>query len=389
MSKSGSTGNLKLGAIRILYGLPSEGMGHATRSKVMIKHLLAQGHEVKVATSDRAAEFLKECGFDILEIKGLHLKYKDGQVQTLKSFTHNMKPSMLAHNFHALRKANKDFKPDICISDYDSFTHAYAKSHNLPILCLDNIQFCARCDIEIEVPKHLKDDYNLCRRLTSMKTPGCDRYLVISTWPGPPVEKDTYKIPPVLREVILNAQPTKGNHMLVYQTSTSQSNLVPELQKCPNITFFVYGMKKDEGHGNVILKNFSEDGFVNDLASSFAVITNGGYSLITEAMYLLKPLCCFPIEGQFEQYLNASYVEKLGYGRCFEEFKGEHVQEFLDGLSKYSDAVAEYKQNGNEQAYAAVDAFIEEFSPKVPKHVKHENKEGFMSSVCALFKGRH
>lgn len=34
---------------------------------------------------------------------------------------------MLKTNFEQFRKVNKDFMPDICISDYDSFTHAFAK----------------------------------------------------------------------------------------------------------------------------------------------------------------------------------------------------------------------------------------------------------------------
>ena len=32
--------------MRILYGVVGEGMGHATRSRVVIAHLLEQGHEV-------------------------------------------------------------------------------------------------------------------------------------------------------------------------------------------------------------------------------------------------------------------------------------------------------------------------------------------------------
>src|SRR5687767_7766027 len=37
-----------LARMRILYGVVGEGMGHATRSRVVLAHLLASGHEVKV-----------------------------------------------------------------------------------------------------------------------------------------------------------------------------------------------------------------------------------------------------------------------------------------------------------------------------------------------------
>ena len=46
--------------MRILYGVVGEGMGHATRSRVVIEHLLAQGHEVHVVVSGRAQRFLTE-----------------------------------------------------------------------------------------------------------------------------------------------------------------------------------------------------------------------------------------------------------------------------------------------------------------------------------------
>ena len=44
--------------MKILYGVPGEGMGHATRTKVIVTHLLEKGHDVKMVSSDRAFNFL-------------------------------------------------------------------------------------------------------------------------------------------------------------------------------------------------------------------------------------------------------------------------------------------------------------------------------------------
>jgi hypothetical protein len=44
--------------MRILYGVVGEGMGHAMRSRVVLEHLVAAGHEVEIMASGRAAEFL-------------------------------------------------------------------------------------------------------------------------------------------------------------------------------------------------------------------------------------------------------------------------------------------------------------------------------------------
>jgi UDP:flavonoid glycosyltransferase YjiC (YdhE family) len=65
--------------MKILYGVPSEGMGHATRSQVVVEHLLGRGHDVSIATSDRAFEFLeKTFPGHYFRIEGLHLAYEDG-----------------------------------------------------------------------------------------------------------------------------------------------------------------------------------------------------------------------------------------------------------------------------------------------------------------------
>ena len=45
--------------MRILYGVVGEGMGHAMRSRLVLEHLLEQGHDVEIMASGRAAEFLR------------------------------------------------------------------------------------------------------------------------------------------------------------------------------------------------------------------------------------------------------------------------------------------------------------------------------------------
>src|SRR5690606_15289214 len=47
-------------AMKILYGVVGEGMGHAIRSGVVLEWLLEQGHQVQVVASGRAHGYLKE-----------------------------------------------------------------------------------------------------------------------------------------------------------------------------------------------------------------------------------------------------------------------------------------------------------------------------------------
>jgi uncharacterized protein (TIGR00661 family) len=134
----------------------------------------------------------------------------------------------------------------------------------------------------------------------------------------------------------------------MYQTSATLTSVKEILHQLPGITFYVYGFNKDEKDKNVIFKTFSEAGFVKDLASARAVISNGGFSLISEAVYLHKPVYSFPIAGQFEQFMNAAYIDKLGYGRHFPSLEADDLKTFLKDEPRFRKNLSTYSQNGNE-----------------------------------------
>jgi hypothetical protein len=67
--------------MKILYGVPGEGMGHATRTKVIVTHLLEKGHDVKIVSSDKAFGFLRQAfPGRVYEIEGLHFAFKKGKI---------------------------------------------------------------------------------------------------------------------------------------------------------------------------------------------------------------------------------------------------------------------------------------------------------------------
>ena len=61
-----------------------------------------------------------------------------------------------------------------------------------------------------------------------------------------------------------------------------------------------------------------------------------------------------PVTGQFEQVLNARYLERLGYGAYAEAPTPEAIGAFLDHLAHHERALAGYAQDGNNEALAAL-----------------------------------
>lgn len=347
--------------LNILYGVPGEGMGHATRSKVVIGHLLAQGHQVQVVSSSRAYQMLaRNFPGRVHEIRGFHLAYKDLTVSKSRTaaLTLRTAPENLRVNFARYRELLGGFAPDVVISDFESFSYLFAKWKRLPVLSIDNMQIISRAELDVAVPAAERGNLALARQIVRAKLPRSQHYLITTFFNLPLCKPNTTLVPPIIRPEILAAQPTTGAHVLVYQSATTQKDLVPLLQALPTQQFRVYGFNKEETHGNVQLCAFSEQGFIEDLASARAVITNGGFSLISEAVYLHKPICAIPIPAQFEQFLNAAEVEKLGYGRHFAQLTADNVRAFLYDLSRYQQALASYTQEGNELLYTEIQRLL-------------------------------
>jgi uncharacterized protein (TIGR00661 family) len=350
--------------MKILYGVPGEGMGHATRTKVIVTHLLEKGHDVKIVSSDKAFGFLSQAfPGRVYEIEGLHFAFKKEKVSKSGTFILNLKnlPKTLVKNFEQFLFLDENFQPDIIISDFESFTHFFAKTHGIPFISIDNMQVMDRCKLDIEIEDDEKSNYRLAKNIVKAKVPGAEQYFISSFFEAEISKENTQLVPPIIRQSIQEAKVEKGNHILVYQSTGAGRKLIEILKKLKKEQFIVYGYNVEEEDENVILKKFSETEFIEYFAKSKAVIANGGFSFISEAIYLKKPIYSFPLEGQFEQYMNAAYIEKCGYGRHFNKMKEDHLKAFLYDIEIFQNKLNAYQQKGNEVLFDKIDTYLNEF----------------------------
>src|SRR3984957_5845769 len=194
--------------MRILYGVVGEGMGHATRSKVVCEHLVQAGHEVKIVVSGRAHGFLAKTFKDVVEIKGLTIRYVDNRMDRDGTLARNVlaAPALVAANVNTYFDKVAAFAPDAVISDFDSFAYLFAKRHGLPVLSIDNQQIISRCKLGKFAKEGAKVDYQRTKPFGPPKLPAFDHY-VITTFFYPPIrpkyEKETTLVPPILRRPII------------------------------------------------------------------------------------------------------------------------------------------------------------------------------------------
>ena len=357
--------------MRILYGVVGEGMGHATRSRVVIGHLLDQGHQLFVVVSGRAHRFLSEAFADrrgsgpgqleLREISGLHLIYDEGGVDKSASLWSNLDaaPAGIRRNLDVYAQVVGGFAPEAVVSDFESWAYLYARRQDIPVLSIDNMQVINRCRHDpalTSAPDGLPDlDYALARLSVKVKLPGAWHYLVTSFF-HPPVQKPrTTLVPPILRPELLAARREPGAHVLVYQTADASRALLPTLSRLA-VPFRVYGVGLDHDVGpNVSLRPFSQDGFIDDLRTARAVIAGGGFSLMSEAVHLHVPMLSVPLQAQFEQELNARWLQRLGYGRRELALDGDVVTDFLAHTDDYSAHLEAYVPRDNSMLLGCVD----------------------------------
>jgi len=345
--------------LRILYGVVGEGMGHATRSRVVLDHLVRR-HEVQVVASGRAHAYLAERFPEVHRIWGFTIHYEGNALRRIPTVLQNLRGALggWPRNVGEYFKLIARFHPEVVISDFESFSYYFAKAHRLPVIDLDNIHVISRCRHSPELLRGHERDFRLVRGVVAAKLPHCFHYLVPTFFHPPVTGKRTTLVPPILRPEALEARSERGEHLLVYQTATTNRAL-PEVLSRLGIPCRVYGLRRDLGadlvEGTLTYRPFGESRFIDDLRTARAVVAGGGFTLISEAVYLHKPILSVPVERQFEQVLNALYVQQLGYGAYARRLTEDALTGFLARLSGHEQALAAYAQDGNRIALEAVD----------------------------------
>lgn len=350
--------------MKILYGVVGEGMGHAMRSRVVIEHLLAQGHTLSIMASGRATDFLAKRFEGVNRIYGYHMIFEENRVRKGKTLWSNVLGGLTGtpRNIAAYFELIKQHAPDVVISDFESWTYLFGKSHGIPVISVDNMQIINRCELPHEITAGAEADFQIAKTFVKSKLPFCKQYL-ITTFFRPPVRKpDTSLHPPILRPEILAATASRGDHLVVYQTAEGNTQL-PKVLADTGLECRIYGMRRniteEQVEGNLRYRPFSEKGFIEDLASARAVLAGGGFTLMGEAVYLHKPMLSLPLQGQFEQTLNARYLEREGFGMAAEALDdAATVKRFLDAVPRCEEKLAGYHQDGNRDLLGALDSAL-------------------------------
>jgi uncharacterized protein (TIGR00661 family) len=324
--------------MNILYAIQSYGMGHAMRSKQVIEYLNKK-HTIVVASAGKAKEIFDKTQ-QTVTIAKLHFHYEKNTVSYAKTTAKVISESrQILQSIQAIRKIIREKKINAVITDFEPICAYAAKLEKIPLIEIDNIK---------SIP-YLPDKTASWRRAINILTsniliPNPTKLIITSDFTLVNKPASVEWIPSILRPQITKLKTTKGTKILVYQAShTDDEKLITTLNKTP-FEYVYFGCQTQEKRGNVFCKTFNQDEFLSQMAQAKAIICNGGYTVISEAMYLRKPVLICPIKNQYEQELNGKYVESLQIGKTVSELTAQNIQEFNSSIPVYETAYRQTKK---------------------------------------------
>lgn len=343
---------------KILYGVHGTGHGHAVRALTIGRHFAGLGHEFLFVSHGTGADILRR-EFPVEDCPNPETPIRGHKVATAATIYSNLAVQSRSRTYiKQILQLMERFQPDVTMSDYEYFVPRAARLAGLPCLSVDHQHVITSCRHPVpwaQYPGYLATAW-------AVKTffSRASDHLVISFF-RPPVQPGVRAriLPPLLRETVLQRQPKAGEHVVAYQGYTTFKRFFPFLRAIPS-PVMVYGFDTERTEGNLHFKKNSETGFLDDLSSCRYVVCGGSHTLISESLYYGKPVISFPIKGAFEQFLNAFYLERLGYGQYFPGFHPDPkiIPAFEAKLEDFHRNVGRENFCGNPEIFASVDQFI-------------------------------
>ncbi len=344
---------------KILYGLCGEGLGHASRSRILINHL-KKNHDIKIVSGGKAFLYMSKEFDDVYEIESPHFVYKGNEVKLFLTIIRMVFRTFIRSPFSFLkvRRIIKEFKPDILITDAEPISFSASFFSSIKRVSIDNPQALLYRRYKIKFGEYFA--WFALFIVVKLSVFGADKYLIYDFSDEQIDNPKVMFLKPLIQEGILKQKPTYGNHVFVYQTSIS-TEFITEVLKKIDETFIIYGFNKDMVDENLIFKRFNEDDFYHDIASAKAVVANGGFTVLSEALYLKKPIFSLPIRHQFEQVINGQFIEKLGAGVHKMDFCKEDLEDFLQNLNFYKKNLKSYNPGNQKDTLQLIEDQIQTF----------------------------
>lgn len=341
---------------KILYGVMGDARGHVNRARIIAREM--PHHQFLFVGGDKVHD-LEADGYPVEDVPMGSTYYSDNRVDIRATFANAVRVFVRSNPvIERVARVIERFDPDLILTDYEFFTPLAARRLGRFCVSLDHQHVITRC--RYDAPKGQRLSRLLTATIIEKLYSNAHHFVIVSFFQLPPEDPGSSEVfPAIIRREITSVTPSMGDHVLVYQTSPTFRRIFPVLEELES-RFLIYGMGELPERKNLRFMKISREGFLRDLASCRYVIANGGHNVLSEALVLGKPVFSFPIANAYEQFINAYFLARFGFGDYSTEPvpSADRLREFEQRLEAYRERIAENDFFGNDLVCKRLEEFI-------------------------------
>jgi len=304
--------------MKILYGVQATGNGHISRSREVINRLKALGHAVQVVLSGRDPSLLwdMEAFQPFTALKGLTFFTSRGRVQYVETARH----LDLIRFYRDIREFDAAGF-DVVVTDFEPVSSRVARRNRIPSIGIGH-QYAFVHDIPVAGANPIASFV-------------IKNYAPVDFPLGLHWHHFNYPIlPPIIPRLDPPETPSLESKILVYLPFENLEDVLAICEPLSTYDFFIYlNRNGPEDRGHIHLRAYSREGFLRDLKTCTAVVTNAGFELASEALHLGKKIVVKPLAGQMEQLSNAAALSQLKLGEVVDKLTAEAVEAKLRNMA--------------------------------------------------------
>lgn len=300
--------------MRILYGVQGTGNGHITRARVMAFEMSLAGIKVDFIFSGRPPEDYFDMSMfgNYRTFQGLSFVARNGKLNLFATCRHV--------NFLKLYRDIRSLDTrgyDLVITDFEPIVAWAAKTQGVPC-----IGFGHQYAFQHDIPRYKKN--MVAQWIMSNFAPSTIQLGAHWHHFGYPI------LPPLIHAEKIQNTPD-AEQVLVYLPFENSETVLDLLEEISSYRFRLHCNDIDSGvYGNVEVFPFSRDQFQQNLHECGAVLSNAGFELNSEALYLGRRILVKPLKGQIEQHSNAIALERLGIAKTTKVLSSKVIREWLE-----------------------------------------------------------
>ncbi len=252
---------------------------------------------------------------------------REGQIQRWATVVGNLRKvgRELPHTVREWLARVHEWRPEVVITDFEPLAALYARhAHD----AADRASTTSTCSIAVATTREIigaeREDFRIAKAVTRSMVGGANEY-VVTTFFRPPSRGSGRRwcrrsSAPRSRRRPPSAATTWSSTRAATRCCSTRCARAA----CPAAsTGCAVGPRPTRRTGTSSFARARTTASSRTCEPARGVVAGGGFSLLSEAVYLGKPVLAIPLRGQFEQLMNARYLQREGFGLCAERVDDE------------------------------------------------------------------